>query len=126
MSQTSQKLWIGIIGKQLNMHANRPSWRKCADSHQGVGMQRAKSLASKDSQIPFIGQNIFVFKVPFVGTLNLCLKMPDTEQKTRTQSNHTGLRKHKKPDEKHRFLLLCKFQQGGNIYKLQMLFPDYS
>ena len=41
-------------------------------------------LASEDSQSPFIGQNIFVFKVPFVGTLNLCLKMPDTEQKTRT------------------------------------------
>ena len=34
-------------------------------------------LASKKT---FIGQYIFVFKVPFVGTLNLCLKMPDTEQ----------------------------------------------
>ena len=44
-------------------------------------------LASEDSQSPFIGQNIFVFKVPFVGTLNLCLKMPDTEQKTRNQSD---------------------------------------
>ena len=46
-------------------------------------------LASKESQIPFLGQNIFVFKIPFVGTLNLCLKMPDTEEKTRTQSVKT-------------------------------------
>ena len=42
----------------------------------------------KDIAEPFIGQNIFVFKVPFVGTLNLCLKKPDTEQKTRTQYDH--------------------------------------
>ena len=33
----------------------------------------------EDVQESFIGQNIFVFKVPFVGTLNLCLEMPDTE-----------------------------------------------
>ena len=33
-------------------------------------------------QNPFINKNIFVFKVPFVGTLNLCLKMPYTEQLT--------------------------------------------
>ena len=32
------------------------------------------NLASEDNQILFIGQNIFVFKEPFVGTLNLCLK----------------------------------------------------
>ena len=50
-------------------------------------------LAPEDSQTPFIGKNIFVFKVPFVGSLNLCLKMPDTEQKTRTQSDQYGLRK---------------------------------
>ena len=36
------------------------------------------NLASEDSQILFIGQNIFVFKEPFVGTLNLCLETPDT------------------------------------------------
>ena len=111
MSQTSQKLWIGIIGKQLNMHANRPSWRKCADSHQGVGMQRAKSLASKDSQIPFIGQNIFVFKVPFVVTLNLCLKIRDTEQKTRTRSDQHGLRKRPKTAE------ICKKSKIGIFHQ---------
>ena len=43
-----------------------------------------------------MGQNIFFFKVHFVGTLNLCLKMPDTEQKTITQSDHPGLRKRQK------------------------------
>ena len=57
--------------------------------------------ASEDSQNPFRGQNIFVFKVPFVGTLNLCLKMPNTEQKTKTQSDHPGLRKRQKTDDKH-------------------------
>ena len=49
---------------------------------------------------PFIGQNIFVFKIPFVGTLNLCLKMPDTEQKTRVQSVNPELRKRPKTAEK--------------------------
>ena len=57
-------------------------------------------LAPEDSQTPFMGQNIFVFKVPFVGTLNLCLEMPDTEQKTRTHSENPGLRNRQKTDEK--------------------------
>ena len=35
-------------------------------------------------------------KVPLVGTLNLCLKMTDTEQKTKTESDHLGLRNVKK------------------------------
>ena len=30
-----------------------------------------------------LGQIIFVFKVTFVGTPDLCVKMPDTGQKTR-------------------------------------------
>ena len=71
---------------------------------------------SEDSQAPFVGQNIFVFKVPFVGTLNLCLKMPDTEQKTRTQSDHPGLRKRQKTDEKYQFLISCKFQQFLDVF----------
>ena len=36
------------------------------------------------------------FKVPFVGTLNLCLEMPDTMQKTRHKSDLPGLRKRQK------------------------------
>ena len=59
------------------------------------------NLASKESQPPSIGQNFFVSKVPFVGTLNLCLKMPNTEQNTRIQSDHPGLRKRQKTDDKH-------------------------
>ena len=35
-----------------------------------------------------------------MGTLNLCLKMPNTEQKTRTQSDLPGLRKRQKTGEK--------------------------
>ena len=53
-------------------------------------------LASEDSQNPFTGQNIFVFKVAFVGTLNLCFKMADTEKKTKTQSDQYELRKRPK------------------------------
>ena len=64
-------------------------------------------LASKDSQTPFVGQNIFVLKVPFVGTLNLCLKMPDTDQKTITQSDHHGPRKRPKTAE------ICKNSNIG-------------
>ena len=48
------------------------------------------------SKNPFTGQNIFVFKVAFVGTLNLCFKMADTEKKTKTQSDQYELRKRPK------------------------------
>ena len=68
-------------------------------------------LASKDIAEPFIGQNIFVFKVPFVGTLNLCLKMPDTVQKTRTQSDQPGLRKHPETTE------ICKNSKIGIFHQ---------
>ena len=66
---------------------------------------------SEDSQNPFRGQNIFVFKVPFVGTLNLCLKMPDTEQKTRSQSDQHGLRKRPKTAE------ICKKPKIGIFHQ---------
>ena len=46
------------------------------------------NLTPKDIPEPFTCQIFTVFKVPFVGTLNLCLKMPHTEQKTRIQSDH--------------------------------------
>ena len=51
--------------------------------HIGMGLVALKksfssilvcNLASEESQILFIGPNIFVFKEPIVGTLNLCLK----------------------------------------------------
>ena len=35
-------------------------------------------------------------KVPLVGALNLCLKMPEKMQKTRNESDHPEMRKHKK------------------------------
>ena len=60
------------------------------------------NVACKDIAEPFIGQNIFVFKVPFVGTLNLCLRIPDTKQKTRVQSDHPELRKRPKTAEARR------------------------
>ena len=39
-------------------------------------------------------------KVHLVGTLNLCLKMPEKMQKTRIESDHPGLRKRPKTGEK--------------------------
>ena len=68
-------------------------------------------LAPEDRQAPFIGQKKFVFKVPFVGILNLCLKMPDTEQKTRTQSDQHGLRKRPKTAE------ICKKSKIGIFHQ---------
>ena len=51
-------------------------------------------------------------KVPFVGTLNLCLKMPDTMQKTRNWSDIPGLIKRSKTVEnwvKSNFVLFQQF-----------------
>ena len=45
-------------------------------------------------------------EVPLVGTLNLCLKMPEKMQKTRNESDHPGLRKHPK---KWPILILVNF-----------------
>ena len=68
---------------------------------------------------PFIGQNIFVFKVPFVGTLNLCLRMPDTKQKTRIQSDHPGLRKRPKTAEKPPIWISTNFEQFWDVFSAQ-------
>ena len=65
-----------------------------------------------------MGQNIFVFKVPFVGTLNLCLKMPDTEQKTRNQSDHQELRKRQKTAEICRVSKIDVFHHFFDIFRL--------
>ena len=40
-------------------------------------------FAQKDFRDPLESENIFFSKVPFVGTLNLCLRMPDNMQKTK-------------------------------------------
>ena len=42
--------------------------------------------------------------------------MPDTKQKTRTQSNHHVVRKPQKTDEKYQFLISCKFQQFLDVF----------
>ena len=42
-------------------------------------------------------------KVPLVGTLNLCLKMPEKMQKTRNESDHPGLRKRPKTGKNSQF-----------------------
>ena len=44
-----------------------------------------------------------------MGTLNLCLKMPDKMQKTRNESDYPGLRKHPKTGEKWSILILVNF-----------------
>ena len=40
-------------------------------------------LPNKDFRDPLKSENVFVFKVPLVGTLNLCLRLPDHMQKTK-------------------------------------------
>ena len=42
--------------------------------------------------------------------------MRDTEQKTRTQSDHPGLRNRQKTDEKDQFLISYKFQQFLDVF----------
>ena len=76
-------------------------------------------LASKDSQAPFVGQNVFVFKVPLVGTLNLCLKMPNPEQKTRTQYDQHGLRNRPKTAEICKKLKIGIFHQFFDVFSAQ-------
>ena len=76
-------------------------------------------LASEDSWTPFTGQNIFVFKVPFVETLNLCLKMPDTEEKTRNQSDHQELRKRPKTADICRVSKIGVFHQFFDVFSVK-------
>ena len=40
-------------------------------------------LPNKDFRDPLKSENVFVFKVPLAGTLNLCLRLPDHMQKTK-------------------------------------------
>ena len=65
---------------------------------------------------PLYRSKIKFLKVPLVGTLNLCLKMPEKMQKTRNESDHPGLRKRQKTDEKYQFLISCKFQQFLDVF----------
>ena len=73
------------------------------DGHLGM-VKNSKSFlviyvcnfAQKDFRDIWESENIFVFKVPLVGTLNLCLRLPDNMQKTENQSVHSGLRKRPK------------------------------
>ena len=44
-----------------------------------------------------------------MGTLNLCLKMPEKMQKTRNESDHPVLRKRAKTGEKWPILILVIF-----------------
>ena len=56
-------------------------------------------MAFKITKTPLKGQKKF-FKVCLVGTLNLCLKEPEKMQKTRDESDHSGLRKLQKTAKK--------------------------
>ena len=40
-------------------------------------------FAQKDFRDPLESEKNFVFKVPLVGTLNLCLRLPENMQKTK-------------------------------------------
>ena len=47
--------------------------------------------------------------------------MPDTEQKTRTQRNHPGLRKRQKTDEKNAFRYSANFSSFWTFSQLLMI-----
>ena len=55
-------------------------------------------------------------KVPFVGTLNLCLETPDTMQKTRHKSELPGLRKRPKTVENWVKSNFAFFQQFLDVF----------
>ena len=56
-------------------------------------------MAFKIAKTLLKGQKNF-FKVCLVGTLNLCLKVPEKMQKNRDESDHSGLRKLQKAAKK--------------------------
>ena len=53
----------------------------------------ARSLRLRIADPPFLRQTNIFFKVCLVGTLNLCLRVPDKMQKTRGKSDPYRLRK---------------------------------
>ena len=57
-------------------------------------------MAFKIAETPLKRQKKKFFKVCLVGTLNLCLKEPEKMQKTRDESDHSGLRKLQKTAKK--------------------------
>ena len=48
-----------------------------------IKSEKLKSLQAIIEDHLIESENIFVFKVPLVGTLNLCLRLPDNMQKTK-------------------------------------------
>ena len=54
-----------------------------------------------------------------MGTLSLCLKMPEKIQKTKNESDHPGLRKHQKPIENLPKSKLAIFHQFLDVFSAQ-------
>ena len=64
-----------------------------------------------------------------MGTLNLCLKMPDTMQKTRHKSDHPGLRKRSKTIEnwvKSNFVLFQQFLDVFSSHDNRINFSSFA
>ena len=64
-----------------------------------IHTRSVSEIAFKIAETPLKGPKKF-FKVCLVGTLNLCLKYPEKIQKTRDESDHSGLRKLQKNCQK--------------------------
>ena len=78
---------------------------------------------------PFISRKKNSSKVPFVGTLNLCLETPDTMQKTRHKSELPGLRKRPKTVEnwvKSNFLFFLQFLDVFSSYDDRINFSSFA
>ena len=70
------------------------TYEKYKDLHFRAHIYIAQGLSKGPG--PIYKSKIKCSKVPLVGTLNLCLKMPEKMQKTRNESDHPGLRKRPK------------------------------
>ena len=66
-------------------------------------------MAFKIAKSPLKGQKKNFFKVCLVGTLNLCLKVPEKMQKTRDESDHSKLRKRQTNCKKWQNINLANF-----------------
>ena len=70
---------------------------------------------------PLYRSKIKVSQVPLVGTLNLCLKMPEKMQKTRNESEHPRLRKRPKPIKEIPKSKLAIFHNFFDVFQFSSL-----
>ena len=85
-----------------------------------------KPKARQNGQGPFIGKNRIFIKVPLVGTIHLCLKMPEKIQKTRIRSSWTEKRsKNHKESPNSKFIIFHQLLEVFSAKDDQILFQTF-